>query len=67
MGSGVSALICSAVVVSSGYAITYIRDVFLTTLIYVLIEDGSAMRPPMGSMTLRKVATRLKPSASPAS
>ena len=29
---------------------------FLTTLMYVLIEDGSAMRPPIGSVTLRNVA-----------
>ena len=34
---------------------------------YVLIDDGSAIRPPIGSVTLRKVARRLKPSARPAS
>ena len=46
---------------------TYISDVFLTTLMYVLMEDGSAILPPMGSVTFRKVASRPKPSAKPAS
>ena len=27
---------------------TYISDVFLTTLMYVLIDDGSAILPPIG-------------------
>ena len=31
---------------------------------YVLIDDGSAIRPPIGSVTLRNVASRPKPSAS---
>ena len=34
---------------------------------YVLIEDGRAIRPPIGSVTLRKVASGPKPSAKPAS
>ena len=46
---------------------TYISDVFLTTLMYVLIEDGSAIRPPIGSVTFRNVASRPNPSAYPAS
>ena len=65
--SRVNALICSAVVVSSGYAMAYISDVFLSTLMYVLIDDGSAMRPPIGSVTFRNVASRPNPSAKPAS
>ena len=40
---------------------------FFRTAMYVLIEDGSAMRPPIGSVTLRNVRMRLKPSANPAS
>ena len=30
--------------------------VFLSTETYVLIDEGSAMRPPIGSVTLKKVA-----------
>ena len=30
---------------------------------YVLIEDGSAMRPPIGSVTFRNVFSGEKPSA----
>ena len=59
--SRVNALICSAVVVSSGYAMAYISDVFLSTLMYVLIDDGSAMRPPIGSVTFRNVAISAEP------
>ncbi len=33
----------------------------------MLIDDGSAIRPPIGSVTLKNVATREKPSARPAS
>ena len=58
--SSVSAWIWKIVVVISGYAMTYMSDVFLTTLMYVLIEDGSAIRPPIGSVTLRKVANALE-------
>ena len=65
--SSVSAWIWKIVVVISGYAMTYMSDVFLTTLMYVLIEDGSAIRPPIGSVMLRKVAKPLNPSAEPAS
>ena len=32
---------------------------------YVLIDDGRAIRPPMGSVTLRNVAIRQNPSAKP--
>ncbi len=46
---------------------TYISDVFLTTLMYVLIDDGRAIRPPIGSVTFRNVASRPNPSANPAS
>ena len=42
---------------------TYISDVFLTTEMYVLIDDGSAMRPPSGSVTLTNVPIGPKPSA----
>jgi hypothetical protein len=41
--------------------------VFFSTETYVLIDDGSAIRPPIGSVTLRNVASRLKPSAKAAS
>ena len=34
---------------------------------YVLIDDGRAIRPPIGSVTLKKVASLLNPSARPAS
>ena len=37
---------------------TYISDVFFTTEMYVLIDDGSAMRPPSGSVTFRNVPQR---------
>ena len=53
----VSAWMLSAVVVSSGYAMTYISDVFLSDEMYVLIDDGSAIRPPIGSVTLRNVSS----------
>ena len=33
----------------------------------VLIEDGNAIRPPIGSVTFRKFFTGPKPSAKPAS
>src|SRR6476469_8437684 len=55
------------VVVSSWKPIAVISDVFFRTDTCVLIVDGSAMRPPIGSVTRKKVAMRLKPSASPAS
>jgi hypothetical protein len=42
-------------------------EVFLSTEMDVLIVDGSAMRPPIGSVTLRKFVTGPKPSAKPAS
>jgi hypothetical protein len=41
--------------------------VFLTTEMYVLIEDGSAIRPPIGSDTLRNVFSGPNPSAYAAS
>ena len=34
---------------------------------YVLIEEGSAIRPPIGSVTFRNVPIEPKPSAEPAS
>jgi hypothetical protein len=46
---------------------TYMSEVFLTTLMYVLIDDGSAIRPPIGSVTFRNVASPPNPSAEPAS
>ena len=42
---------------------TYMSDVFFTTLMYVLIDEGSAIRPPIGSVTFTNVASRLNPSA----
>ena len=46
---------------------TAISVVKNTSLMYVLIDGGSAMRPPIGSVMLRKVANGPKPSALPAS
>ena len=43
------------------------NDVFFKTEMYVLMDDGRAMRPPIGSVTFRNVARRENPSASPPS
>ena len=53
--------------VTSAKPIAVRSDVFFSTETYVLIDDGRAMRAPIGSVTLKNVASRLKPSASPAS
>ena len=54
---------CLATLVSSSTLIATINAVFLKTEMYVLIDDGSAIRPPIGSETLRKVLNGPKPSA----
>ena len=46
-----------AVPVSSWKPIAVINDVFFSTETYVLIVDGSEIRPPIGSVTRKNVAS----------